>query len=265
MRFKYTCGLFGSSDSKSSTTSTTDTGPWRAQAPYLRHGFSEAQDLYNAGQTPYFGFNPVASTSPYQQQGWEQAAQAANNLSPQIGNYMGAFGLATSPELLHQSSNPYLNDAINASSRDAIQQYQREVLPGIRSNSIGLGHGFGSTRTGVAEGIAGEGLLNTIGDISAGMRYNNYNSQLDRITNSAQYLPGLVSSAFAPSAALRDIGQEQRGIEQEGIDADIAEWTYGKEEPWERLSRYLQATSGAWGSYGTNKTTSEAEAPGFFG
>tara|TARA_Y100000310_G_scaffold94408_1_gene92045 strand:+ start:6104 stop:7039 length:936 start_codon:yes stop_codon:yes gene_type:complete len=64
------------------------------------------------------------------------------------------------------SLSPHLAAATEAATRPIIQAHERSVLPGIRGEAI-MTNNFGSTRQGIAEGIASEGLLRTVGDTGA--------------------------------------------------------------------------------------------------
>lgn len=74
--------------------------------------------------------------------------------------------LLSSVNLPNAMLNPALSAAAEAATRPIIQNFQRNVLPSIRSSAVAAG-GFGSSRQGIAEGIASEGLLRSVGDVGA--------------------------------------------------------------------------------------------------
>lgn len=68
--------------------------------------------------------------------------------------------------LVNPMKNPALEGAAQAAINPLITNFQRSVLPGIRSGAVQSG-GFGSSRQGVAEGIASGDLMKSIGDVSS--------------------------------------------------------------------------------------------------
>jgi hypothetical protein len=97
----------------------------------------------------------------------------------QIGNYAGAAqqsaeqsqrwgNAAFEPwqQMLEGGINPYTTSMIQSAQQDLLQDYANNILPRIRNTAQNAG-GFGGSRQGVAEGIAAEGLLEKMGDVSA--------------------------------------------------------------------------------------------------
>lgn len=75
-------------------------------------------------------------------------------------------------------NNDVLSGQIDAASRDITRNLNENTLTGISSGAAGTGNS-GSTRAGIAAGIAMRGAGDRIGDIAASMRGNAYNQGLN--------------------------------------------------------------------------------------
>lgn len=175
---------------------------------------------------------PVTQGIPNQLQGLmrdipQQNQQAVNRTQP-------GLDFLTSGRVLHPGSNPALQAAIQAATRPAIQSFREQVLPGITQESLGAG-GFGGTRQGIAEGIAGRGLQQTVADTGASMANANYQAGLNamvgglgaaneqqRTTLAAQQLAGqvlgnsgnILSQSLLPAQLRESVGKQKQMMEQ---------------------------------------------------
>ena len=139
-------------------------------------------------------------------------------------------GQALSPE-----TNPFLAQTAEAAIRPLEQSFQQSILPGIRSEAIELG-GFGGSRQGIAEGIAGQELLAQEGDITSrifsqgfsdvlaaatqalgttqGTGVAGFEALLGEGTRSLFAAPALGDLALQTANILGGVGFQQRQIEQ---------------------------------------------------
>ena len=67
------------------------------------------------------------------------------------------------------SENPFLNQAIQSLGQDIGQQFQEQVLPGIRGSAVQVG-ALGGGRAQIAEGLAAQRSQQTFGSLAAGLR-----------------------------------------------------------------------------------------------
>ena len=90
-------------------------------------------------------------------------------------------------------NNDVLNSQIDAASRDVTRNLQENQLVNINSQAAASGN-MGSSRAGIADGIAMRGAQEQIGDISAQLRGNAYNTALGieagRASENAQLTQG---------------------------------------------------------------------------
>ena len=89
-----------------------------------------------------------------------------------IGQQPGAYGYT--PELSRDMLSgrvDYTNvpGLYEAATRPMLEQFQEQILPGLRQSGIAAGHGVGGSRQGIAEGIATGKLLDRLADVSTGI------------------------------------------------------------------------------------------------
>lgn len=99
-------------------------------------------------------------------------------------------GQAFSPE-----TNPFLAQAAEAAIRPLEQSFGQTILPGIRSAALEVDQ-FGSSRQGIAEGIAGQELLAQEGDISSRIFSQGFSDVLGAATQALGTTQGTGVAAF---------------------------------------------------------------------
>lgn len=170
-------------------------GPGMQYAPGV---LSAAQQAYNAGQ-----FDP--QVNPLQLLGRENQLGYAENLLPSlIGMAHDSWGRALGAE-----TDPYVTQMIQAAQNDLVQDYQRNILPGISDAAQGAG-GLGGSRQGVAQGIAGEGLLEGLGDISTRLLSDAYGRKLGHEQAAWGAMNNMLNAGFLPSQTQMGIGELYR-------------------------------------------------------
>lgn len=112
---------------------------------------SGGQNAINAAT----GASPTQITAP-------QAVAGGPNLGAELQSSLQGGSL-----------NPYLGQLISTGLRGQNQQFQENVLPGIRSEASAAGQ-VGGTRQGIAEGIAGRGLADAQGDLITRLLSSDY-------------------------------------------------------------------------------------------
>jgi hypothetical protein len=137
-----------SSQTSSSYGENYGSDVWGGQAPFLQDLYSRAQGM--AGQ----GYQGAA--------GLQQAQQALQGLIQPAGG--------TDPTLA-------------AYGRQLGQQFQEQILPGIRGEGISAG-GLGSSRYGLAQGQAAQGAQRNLQDFGA----QTYGQRMDRQLGAGQAL-----------------------------------------------------------------------------
>lgn len=194
------------------------------QLPYLQDLFQRAQDFSNQGT--FIGLNPL------QQQAQQNALTTAANLSPFINQSQQGLGFLTSGAVLDPSTNPYLAQTAQAAVRPIFENLSQNILPSIRGNAAQAGQ-VGSSRQGIAEGLAAQGALRSAGDISSNIYSQGYGQGLGALTQGLGLAPSIAQLGFLPSQVQAQIGAENRALSQEQIL-----------DPFTQLQRYQSLLGG---------------------
>jgi len=289
-------------------TSAASSSPWGPQQPYLESGFAGAQDLYNQGPMQYYPGQTVAGINPNMQSymsgvgGYTESAigggqylqtqgrdlsgslnQAQDFYTGAADSYFNPYASAQYNQQIADSvaNNPVLNDQIQQGQQDINRNLQENILPSIGAGAAATGN-TGSTRRGVAEGVAMRGAMEQGSDLATNLQANAYNQGINQagdwargeqfgqnyqmqganqLANIGQVGSGQMMSGYGMgSGAYQDLlgaGAYERGLEQQQLGDEQARFDYAQLAPWENLQRYQQAISGDYG--GT--TTSTASGP----
>ncbi len=183
-------------ESKNQSSSTQDV--WGQQSPYLQDLYGQAQNLYS---------NPNS-------QGMNMASDYArsNALQDTIANTQRAQNFNLDPN--NANANPYLQGAMRSAMQPLQESYQN-ALSGITDSAVGAGQS-GSSRQGIAEGLAAQGYMQQAGNMAGNMAYQNYGDQMNRMQGAVGQAQGVANLGMIPSTI-------QRGVDQ---------------MPWQNLANY---------------------------
>ncbi len=259
----FVSGLFGGGGGGDTTTTTTQKLGKEQKAlfnlakPGIEGIITDPPELFPGSQ--------VAPFTPLQLAGQQAAvATAGEQIAPLASTALGGaqqlqgFGLPVgltgataaigglqpadaflnfllSGQALSPDTNPFLAATAEAAIRPLEQSFQQSILPGIRSEALEAGQ-FGSSRQGIAEGIAGQELLAQQGDISSrifsqgfsdvlgaatqalgttqGAGVAGFESLLGAGTRSLFAAPALGDLALQPANVLGGVGFQQRQLGQ---------------------------------------------------
>ena len=255
---------FGNSSSSNQSSSNADTFVDPNQSPFLQDIYGQAQQLNAQGMpvegvagingmlgnslgTAYgVGANMVASGANAAQgtnmalnyaggamggnaQGGINTAMGAGQGMANMTSMMGAannggFNPANAGQYMN---NSLLNSQIDAASTDVVRNLQENQLTGIASNAAGSGNS-GSSRAGVAAGIAARGAGDRIGDISASMRGQAYNTGLGIEANRASQNAGFQQQAnLSNQGAYNNMMQYGAGMGQNAYNTNQQNQQFG--------------------------------------
>ncbi len=149
-----------------------------------------------------------------------------------MANMAGMMGAANNQGFNAANAGQYMNNSvlngqIDAASRDVVRNLQENQLTGIASNAAGTGNS-GSSRAGVMAGIAARGAGDRIGDISASMRGQAYNTGLGIEANRASQNAGFQQQANqANQGAYNNMLQFGAGIGQNAYNTNQQNQQFG--------------------------------------
>lgn len=211
-----------------------------------------------AAQTPQrYGGPTVAGFDPSQTAGQEGALTAAGTQDNLATSGVNATNYWLSPDAIDIGRDQGIRSAIDASVRPIGQQLTEQVLPNIRSGSVSNGT-FGSSRQGIAEGLASGRASQAVGDTAAKVaetaREANVKAQMQALGLLPQTQQATTSGATTTSA-VGDIRQQQ---EQRGLDANAAAFNFDQYAPFLQSKEILSLLSGLPNS---TTTTTGSVAP----
>lgn len=246
----------GKSAGTNKTVATTN--PPAFQQPYIDTLLSQSKQLYDSSGPAYYPGQTVANFAPATDTAHgfltDKAVEAArlndNSIQPAIQTGLNSFDVA---------NNPAVKGMVDASTRPIIQQLNEQALPNIRSGSVASGT-LGGSRQGLAEGQAVERTARAAMDTSAGIYGNAYGQGLNTLSATLGQLPALESSAYQPGQILSAVGDQQRQLDQEKINAEIAKWTYNQQLPYTKLTEYGNTVSKPFGGTATSDVTATGDS-----
>lgn len=240
---------------------------------------------YLANPPTQFPGSGIANFNPLQQQAQQMTMNAANSMLPTLNNLPGQVGsmnadysklmgqsdFLTSGRVLRPESNPALQGAIDAASRQTIDKFQNEIMPQITAAGIDSG-GFGGTRQGIGEGLAARSATQAVSDIAARMGSENYQAGLGAMVQGfgaanntmagQQQLAGntgnILSQTLLPAQLTESVGAQQGAMEQAKLSEQVQKYVNQQMIP---FSAAQDVAAMAFGMPG-GTTTSTSQQPG---
>lgn len=195
----------------------------------------EASNLYRSGPSMSMGFNPQ------QMQAQEGALDYANNFGQMFQPYQESITGALSGS----GMNPYLDQAIASATRPIREQLTEDILPAIRGGGTATNN-VGSSRVGVAEGLAAGRSQDAIGDVASRLSFDAFGKGLDQ-----------QARAWAMSPQMFEAGQMPFDIAGSVGDARYNQALQEQMEPYQKFDWYRQPIMGSMGGgYGTQSRDS---------
>jgi len=144
------------------------------------------------------------------------------------------------------------------------REFTETVLPGIASGYAGSGRlpgaptGIGGGAFETSQNRAADTYMRNVGDISAGLGFNTYNSERQNMMRALELAPGLANQDYADIGKLRDVGQAREELSNAELAEQMARFAFAQAEPQQRLEDYMRLITGSFG--GTTTSTAPAGA-----
>lgn len=167
-------------------------------------------------------------------------------------------------------NNPYLQDIIDMSSRDMVDNYNRTVTPAQNAAAIRSGS-FGNSALGELAQADQKNLQTSLGDLASKLRFNDYTQQQGMFQFQKQFDEGqrqfdqnfgraTFNDAFSQNQQNYQNGLGLLGFLQGTNQGDIGNTTSQQNTPlnyWQQFSNSANATGGGGGTQtSTQGTTS---------
>lgn len=194
----------------------------------------QLMNLAMPGVTQYAAMTPqrypgeqVAGFTAPQEAGQAQALQAAGTQTQLAGQGAGTTSQWLSPDALDITKNPGLQGTINAATRPITQALTEQALPAIR-DSAERSRNFGSSRQGVAEGIATRGAETAIGDTTQKLVSDAYKTNVDAQLKALGLLPQTVGTQTTGALTTSNVGDVQQALNQARINEAVQNFNFDK-------------------------------------
>lgn len=256
-------GSKGGGGSQSTTTVQQNFSP--EEAARRAAVMKEADRVYwstmgTASNSPYPGARPITPSAETAEAQTMMADAARGNMQTIADNAM--YAQLMGYNAADVTNNPFLDKAMNAAVRPLTEQMTESggVLSQIRSGAGDAGQ-YGGSRQGIAEGLALKGYLNAVGDVTAKMGNNAYNTGLATSMQALGLTPTVMGAQRDPAAALSAVGAQR-----EDLAADVEAYRAAQEEwklnaPWMPLQNYANIVFGG----ASPGTTTSSVGPGVKG
>ena len=212
-------------------TGTTTRSPY---APFQPAIGQIAGGVNQAMQSPWqLPGQTLAGVNPYQTQGLNQAAALSAPGGPLASLYGGAadaYGQALDPM---SGINDTTMGPLDVYSRRVGRNINEQALPGIAQGATATGN-VGSSKAGIAEGIARRGGAEAIADYGGNLMANLYGQGVQSRDRAMGMLPQMQNAAGYQSENLFGVGAMNRNFAQEAFDDARMRQEYRQTEPFRR-------------------------------
>lgn len=179
--------------------------------PYWNSAMQGAQAIYDAG-----GFSPVVGMSDETSKALDMNKLLAGNLQDNVlpGAQKSFMDLLQSNLV---GSNE-LTNVINSSVRPVMQNLERYALPATQDAAIMAGQS-GSSRQGIAEGLARSDANKQMMDIGSQLTWNALQQDQQNRQFAQSILPQFMATLQTPAQLMASVGGIKEGYQQEAADA----------------------------------------------
>jgi hypothetical protein len=247
----------GSSPATQTQSTTTNLSPDQQQLLGLAMP-SLSQYAANPTTVPTSGL--VAPFTSAQTTGQSQVLGANPTQSGVVGNAANASNFLTTGAALNPSSNPYESAAMTAADQPIYNQLNQQTLPQLGEAATGVGQ-TGSSRAGVAQGLATEGANEAVGQTNANIANTSYNTGLQSMVQALGLAPSTAAGQTIPGASTSAVGDTQQQQTQQGIDASLLASIYNSQQPLSTGEALAGIASGIPGASVTSTGTTSAQSP----
>lgn len=202
------------SQSGAKASKTTPTLPdWANKA--LQSNVGAAQNVLG---TSLVGDKPLtAGFTDAQLQGQQMALQGAQGQQNLINQGRDIFG---SLQNFGSANDPLLQQRLQQIADLTNRNLQENIMPGIRTGAVQAGL-TGSSRQGIAEGIAARGALEQATRSQTDLLANAEQQRLTATQAALGYMPQLLQQELVPAQTYSQVGAEQQALEQKMLSEPL--------------------------------------------
>ena len=218
-----------------------------------------AESQFASGGPEVFTGDRVAGFTQNQLAGQQGAVDFSQGGAQSVANQSQdafTFGLnAADPQ-----ANPFFASTAQALINPLTQTLQNQILPGIDSGAVQAGQ-VGSSRQGIAQGNAVQAFSNAAGDALSKFGSNAFGQGLNTFSQTLAQAPTVQNVGLNPSQIQAGVGDAQQQMQQQLINAQIAQFNQQQNRPVDALNQYASVIGGG-GAGGGAETTGGTTASG---
>lgn len=190
-----------------------------------------------------YGSSTVAGFDPSQVAGQEGALSSAGVQTDlaRSGADTSNFWMSNAPWL--PQNNPALQGSIDAATRPIQQQLTESTLPAIRDSAERTGN-FGSSRQGIAEGVASGRASQAIGDASSKLVNENYQTNVNAQLKALGLLPQTTGVQTAGDVTTSGVGDVRQSMAQALLGEQVGNFNYDQLAPFLQSKEIMSLLSG---------------------
>jgi len=199
----------------------------------------------------YQGSTVAGFTAP-QVAGQNAALTAAGTQTAVANNAADTTNTWLAPEALDVSNRPDVVAQMNANKQNVTDQLLQSTLPQIRSGAEATNN-FGSSRRGVAEGLASTGASKALANANASTLTAASQSAIDAQLKALGLAPQTTNNLTTGAVTTSGVGDVQQGMEQALLNEKVGNFNYDQYAPFLQAQDLVSLLSGIPG--GSTQTT----------
>jgi len=176
----------------------------------------------------------IAGFDPSQVAGQQGALQSAGTQTDLARSGAGTTLDWLNPNALDITKQPGLQGNIEAATRPITQALTEQALPAIRSSAEQSGN-FGSSRQGIAEGLASGRASQAIGDATSNIVSKAYGTNVDAQLKALGLLPQTTQTQTAGDLTTSNVGDVRQAMSQAQLGEQVGNFN------WDQLAPFLQS------------------------
>lgn len=234
------------------STTTTQTGPWSVQAPYLADAFGQAQANYGVNKNnTYYGGESVAPLNAAQNTALGQTINMGSTPNAGVAGANQNTADTLSGKYLDPSTNPWLKSTYDAAAAPVTASYMTATAPQTAGAMESAGrYGSGAYQNQVKQNQLGLGR--SLDSLATSIYGGNYQNERQNQMTAAANAGGINQAQYInPNAALGAGGVQQ--TQQQNVDqSKMAAYNYNRDQPTNALNSYIGQIQGNYGQSGTS-------------
>ena len=230
-------------------TTVQSADPWEGVQPHLTDLYDRVNTLGNQGQQ-YFPGQTYVDRDPLENQAQQMRLDQVGGMQGQVANAQAAQQqMLNAPDV---ANNQYVSGMADTITNRLNRNYTENLNPAIQHGAIGAGQ-MGSSRHGVAQGIAARGTQEALGDALSGLYGNAYSEGLTQQARGMATAGQTMNLGLSPANVVEGAGAYNRGQQELALQEEMARHNFEQQQPYDQVNWMNSIYSGVpWGSTATS-------------